>query len=262
MTKDDLEHKLQRGSILYLDDIPTYKITLGEMADFGFTKAQSIISVLCMDDDKTKDYLAEFTEQPSTFLYIVLKILQEYKQIENGEVNSCNSNDLFYKSITSLLKLIFKEEVTFDSDYGFIIGDGSGLLNSTNYNKFRQILKNRNCLVDINEIEDLDNPDNDMVKILLERRKKLREKVKKLKHSSDEDEDLTMADLISIFAEAEHMPLQNVYDFYDIYQFNNQFNRLKIMDDYHVNVQALIAGAKSDELKLQHWLSKIKNKED
>ena len=262
MNKHDLEHKLQRGSVLYLDDIPTYKITLGDMADFGFTKAQSIISVLSMDDDKAKEHLAEFTEQPSTFLYIVLNILQEYRQIENGEINSYDSNNLFCKSITSFLKLFFKEEVTFDLDYGFIIGDGNGLLNSTNYNKFRQILKNRNCLVDINEIEDLDNPDNDMVKVLLERRKKLREKVKKLKHSSDEDEDLTMADLISIFAEAEHMPLQNVYDFYDIYQFNNQFNRLKIMDDYHVNVQALIAGAKSDELKLQHWLSKIKNKED
>lgn len=262
MNKHDLEHKLQRGSVLYLDDIPTYKITLGDMADFGFTKAQSIISVLSMDDDKAKEHLAEFTEQPSTFLYIVLNILQEYRQIENGEINNYDSNNLFCKSITSFLKLFFKEEVTFDLDYGFIIGDGNGLLNSTNYNKFRQILKNRNCLVDINEIEDLDNPDNDMVKVLLERRKKLREKVKKLKHSSDEDEDLTMADLISIFAEAEHMPLQNVYDFYDIYQFNNQFNRLKIMDDYHVNVQALIAGAKSDELKLQHWLSKIKNKED
>ena len=67
-----------------------------------------------------------------------------------------------------------------------------------------------------------------------------------------------MADLISIFAEAEHLPLQDVYNKYDIYQFNNQFNRLKIMDDYHVNIQALLAGAKSEELHMQHWLTKIK----
>jgi len=248
LNKHDLEHKLQRGSILYLDDIPTYKVTLGEMADFGFTKAQNIISLLCMDDDKAKEYLSDSTEQPSTFLFIVLNILQEYKQIENGEINKRNFNDLFCKSIPSFLKILFKEEVVFDLDYGFIIGEGNAYtINTTNYDKFRQILKNRNCLTDINDIEDIGNPDNDMVKKLLEKRKNLREKVKKLKRSN---------------AEAEHMPLQNVYDFYDVYQFNNQFNRLKIMDDFHVNVQALIAGAKSEEVKLQHWLSKIKNNEN
>jgi hypothetical protein len=111
-------------------------------------------------------------------------------------------------------------------------------------------------------MENMDNPDNDMAKKLLEKRRKLREKVNKLKRIGDDDDDLTMADLISIFAEAEHIPLQNVYDLYDVYQFNNQFNRLKIMDDFHVNIQALLAGAKSDEVKLQHWLSKIKQKED
>lgn len=263
MNKHDLEHKLQRGSILYLDDIPTYKVTLGEMADFDFTKAQNIISLLCMDDDKAKDYLSDSTEQPSTFLLIVLNILQEQKLIENGEIDKSNLNDLFCITIPSFLKIFFKKEVVFDINYGFIVGNGNRyILNATNYDKFRQILKNRNCLTDINNIEDIENPDNDMAKKLLEKRKKLREKVKKLKHSNGEDDDLTMADLISIFAEAEHMPLQNVYDFYDVYQFNNQFNRLKIMDDFHVNIQALLAGAKSDEIKLQHWLSKIQNKEN
>ena len=71
-----------------------------------------------------------------------------------------------------------------------------------------------------------------------------------------------MADLISIFAEAEHMPLQDVYEKYDIYQFNNQFNRLKIMDDFHVNIQALLAGAKDSDFKIQHWLSKINKQDD
>ena len=70
-----------------------------------------------------------------------------------------------------------------------------------------------------------------------------------------------MADLISIFAEAEKMPPQDVYRNYDVYQFNDQFNRLKIMDEYHVNIQALIAGAKSEDVKLQHWISKIKKDE-
>ena len=260
LNKYDLEHKLQRGSILYFDNIPTYKVTLGEMADFGFTKAQSIISLLSMDDEKAKEYLSN-AEQSSTFLYVVLNILQEYKALENGEILS--STDLMCELVPSFLSLFFKKKVTFDLNYGFVIGEENKyLLNNDKYDKFRQILKSRNCLIDIDNMENIDNPDNDMAKSLLEKRRKLREKINKLKRIGDDDDDLTMADLISIFAEAEHMPLQNVYDLYDIYQFNNQFNRLKIMDDFHVNIQALLAGAKSDEVNLQHWLSKIKQKEN
>jgi hypothetical protein len=64
-------------------------------------------------------------------------------------------------------------------------------------------------------------------------------------------------DLISIYAEAEHVNLEDIFQ-YDLYQFNNQFNRMKIFKDYEVNIQALLAGAKSDEIEFQHWLSKIK----
>lgn len=260
MNKYDLEHKLLRGGILYFDGIPTYKVTLGEMADFGFTKAQSVISLLCMDDDKAKEYLSD-AEQSSTFLYVVLNFIQEYKELESGEIPP--DSNLLCELIPSFLSLFFKKKVVFDLNYGFIIGEDSKLiLNNNNYDKLRQILKSRNCLIDIAHMENIDNPDNDMAKKLLEKRRKLRGKVNKFKHIGDDDDALTMADLISIFAEAEHMPLQNVYDSYDVYQFNNQFNRLKIMDDFHVNIQALLAGAKSDEIKLQHWLSKIKQKDD
>ena len=161
--------------------------------------------------------------------------------------------------------MFFKRKVSFHEKYGFIIGENDEdikVLNDRNYDEFRLILKERNCLIDLDETEDVDNPANEMARKLLEKQKMLREKVRRAKQARGDDEGLTMADLISIFAEAEHMPLQDVYDNYDVYQFNNQFNRLKIMDDFHVNIQALLAGAKSDEVKLQHWLSKIKKQDD
>ena len=46
---------------------------------------------------------------------------------------------------------------------------------------------------------------------------------------------------------------------YDLYQFNDQFNRLKIMDDYEVSVQALLHGAKKEDVNLTHWITKIKH---
>ena len=138
-------------------------------------------------------------------------------------------------------------------------GDVLFVLNEKNYDDFRKILKHRNCLFDLADIED-ENPANDMAAKLLAKKKELQAKLRKAKSNNNED-GISMADLISIFAEAESMPLQDVYKNYDVYQFNNQFNRLKIMDDYKVNIQALIAGAKSEDVKLQHWLSKIKKNE-
>jgi hypothetical protein len=159
--------------------------------------------------------------------------------------------------------LFFKREVYFDKNVGFVVKDDSDnilfVLDESNYNQFRNILKHRNCFADMDDIDD-ENPANEMAAKLLEKKRMLKEKLLK-SQKSQEGDGISMADLISIFAEAENMPLQDVYCNYDMYQFNNQFNRLKIMDDYRVSIQALMAGAKSEDVKLQHWISKI-NKED
>ncbi|WP_367567014.1 hypothetical protein [Lacrimispora sp.] len=265
MNKYDLEHKLLRGSVLYLDEIPTYRITLGEMADAGFSKLQNVISILCMDDDKANELLTGAVENPNTFMLIMLNMLQEHAQIKKTQVEPDHVSNSLFILIPAFLNLFFRKKVVFHQDYGFIIGDDNDkkyVLNHLNYDNFREILKQRNCLVDLDDVDECENPSGEMAKKLLEKRKKLREKVKKAKSIGGDDDSLTMTDLISIFAQAEHMSLQEVYESYDIYQFNNQFNRLKIMDDFHVNIQALIAGAKSEDVKLQHWLSKIKKPND
>ena len=265
MNKYDLEHKLLKGSILYLGDIPTYKVTLGEMADNGFATMQGVISILAMDDAKASELFSANIEDSSTFLFVYYSILQEYQQIKDGLIKENEINNLLCFTIPKFLSLFFKKTVQFNEKYGFIIGeeqDDIHVLNDRNYDKFRTILKERNCLIDLDGIDEEENPANEMARKLLEKQKMLREKVRKAKQSQNGDDGLTMADLISIFAEAEHMPLQDVYDNYDVYQFNNQFNRLKIMDDFHVNIQALLAGAKSEDVKLQHWLSKIKKQDD
>ena len=266
MNKYDLEHKLLKGSVLYLGDIPTYKVTLGEMSDNGFNTIQRIISILTMDDTKASELFSFDIENPSTFVFIYCSILQEYQRIQQGLVDKDELNDLLCVTIPRFLSLFFRKPVQFEEKYGFVISDKQDdnihILNDKNYDDFRMILKERNCLVDLDDIDEEYDPANEMARKLLEKRKKLREKVKKAKQSQNGDDGLTMADLISIFAEAEHLPLQDVYDNYDVYQFNNQFNRLKIMDDFHVNIQALLAGAKSEEVNLQHWLSKIKKQDD
>lgn len=260
MTREDLEHKLLSGGEIYIDNCPTYKVTLKDMADYGFGRMQEAIALMTSDDTSASKLLSNIDDTVSTFYVLMIGIIQELRQGDNGEEKH---ETTLYNTVLKFLSLFFRRDVCFDERIGFVVKDDSNnilfVLNEGNYNQFRNILKQRNCFADIGDLQD-ENPANEMAAKLLEKKRMLKEKLRKAQRSQGE-ENISMADLISIFAEAEKMPLQDVYRNYDVYQFNNQFNRLKIMDDYHVNIQALLAGAKSEDVKLQHWLSKIKKDE-
>lgn len=265
MDKQDLEHLLQMGAAIYFENIPTHKISLAEMVRFGYTKAQGIISLLCMDDEKAGEFLPPAIT-PSTFSLIAVSMLKESLMAEKDKSNIDELKDTLLYSVPAFLSLLFHSSVTFLPDQVCfeIQTDGPArVIDQNNYGHLREILKERNCLADLDEI-DSENPANGNVRQLLERKKKLRERLKKARTQTtgaDEDSPITMADLISIFAESAHMPLQDVYEKYDIYQFNNQFNRLRIMDDYHINIQMLLAGAKKEDVKLTHYITKIKKRD-
>ena len=94
--------------------------------------------------------------------------------------------------------------------------------------------------------------------VLEDERKEERLKRRKAKSLDDDESAITLSDLVSILASGFGMTLQEVMG-YDLYQFNDQFNRLKIMDDYEVSVQALLHGAKKEDINFTHWLTKIKH---
>ena len=262
MNKTDLEHKLLKGSVIYLGNIPTYRVLLGQMVDsqYGYSACQQAIGVLCMDDDKTESLLNEEVEH-TTWNFIVARIFTELVAIQQDKISESDYESLLITTIPPFLSLVFCDKVVFDVEKGiFLIGDNGFSLNKDNFGRFRNILKERNCLIDVDDIDE-DNPVDEFTRSLIEKRNRARKRLKEAKQK-DNDSDLTMADLISIFAESEHKTLQEVYDNYDVYQFNNQFNRLKIMSDYNVSIRCLLAGAKSDEVNLQHWLSKIKKQDN
>ena len=140
LNKYDLEHKLLKGSPLLLGNILTYKVTLGEMVDHGFTQMQNVIYILCMEDEKAADYMKKPFENPSTFLYVYANMFTEYTRIKNGQIN--DKDTPLSNSILSFLSLFFKREVTFNPNYGFIIDGKSGkpsVLAERNYDEFRTI---------------------------------------------------------------------------------------------------------------------------
>lgn len=264
MNTIDIENKLLKGSPIYLENkIPIYKLTLGDMADYryGYSNLNKIINIICMSDEDASNYLKNI-ENKTTFTFIYIAIMQEVQENSEKKQENFNFDELLLPCMIDYLKLIFKKDVEFDMNRGFVIGSYDYILNDTNFDKFREIVKLRNCMSDIDDFSCEDNPSNEMARMLLEKRKKLRERLKKEKQKNydEEDTNITILDLISIFAEAEHMTPQMVYENYDIYQFNNQFNRLKIMEDYQVNIKCLLAGAK--DIEYRSFITKIpKNKE-
>lgn len=257
VNKFDLEHVLQMGGDLCFEGLPTYKVTLADMVRFGFTKAQGIIHILCMDDKKAADYMQE-SGDITTYQMIVFHILTEIKAINANQIPSRLLENTLLFSIPSFLSMVFRQKVSFHPDtLSFLIEDSSSAIRSDNFSSLQTILKERNCLKGPDQEED-EHPADARAKALLEKRRLAREKLQAKKLEQGDKDSVTMADLISIFAEAKQLPLQEVYENYDIYQFNNQFNRLRIMDDYHINIQMLLAGAKKEDVKLTHYITKIK----
>ena len=92
---------------------------------------------------------------------------------------------------------------------------------------------------------------------MLEKRRKARERLNKAKNNDSDGERLTLDDLVSIVcANGNGINIFNVWDL-SFYAFNDQFNRMKMFDDYQISVQSLLAGADPNEIELKHWMSKI-----
>lgn len=222
-------------------------MSMSTINSIGYAKYNKIIRTICLTYEQAFEVTKN--EDIDVYSFIVLYAMQSLEQADFQET--------FMDDLILVLENIFRENVYFDKDlYCFMVGDW-GVLHSANFDDFQYIIKVRNCLESIKE--DIDNPDNERTRQLLEKRKKLRKQVDSSRKSNSDDEGISMFDLISIFAASEHMSLEKVFD-YDIYQFNDQFSRMKIFKDYDVNIQALLAGAKSEDVNIQHWLSKIKNK--
>lgn len=165
----------------------------------------------------------------------------------------------FHDIYMEAMKFIFKEDINF-TEYGICVGeiDKKHLIDYQKYDELIEIIKIQNCL-EKQKNEDEYNPSSDKARELLEKRKKLREKVNQLKNKDEESdgEPLTLDDLVSILcANGNGINVFNVWDL-SFYAFNDQFNRMKMFEDFQINVHSLLAGADPNEIELKHWMSKI-----
>lgn len=252
-------------SLLASDSIPFYNIgnihpfTIGDIKNMGGeTVFNSYIGALTISKDKFNtnvdgdDQKQELNMSDFELAYTLC--------LTDMKLNVDNKESYFKDIYLKAMSLIFKEEINM-CDIGFYVGDinQNRIIDSSNYDELINIVKLQNCLVKMGNTLLEENPSSDKARELLEKRRRAREKLNKIKNKDNEGsgEPLTLSDLVSILcANGNGVTIFNVWDL-SFYAFNDQFNRMKMFDDYQVNIRSILAGADPKEVELKHWMSKI-----
>lgn len=210
------------------NEVYVYKVSLKEIIDMGYTSYSSILKFMCL----SREYYEE------AFGLSDITTLQYLKALSLHEETA--------PTIISGMFLFFHADYR---DGSFFINEHE--ITDEEFDEAQKIIKIRNGISSTEEAED--HPANDKAAELLQKRKKYREEIAKRKSDTS---DIDFSDLISIYASRTNLSIDVIIQ-YDIYQFHNQFKRLKIYDDYETNMQALMHGAKPDDIEIKYWISKI-----
>lgn len=250
---DDDTLKFQRGTPIFLEDIcAIYPATLGEIIDEGYSKFQMYLSILTAEkpslNKKDDKELQNLLEKLTDFQYVLMMVMTDKE-----------SNEIFRNACRFFLH---ENKVTFSLNPAEIIfGDlkESHILDERNFYELQKILRRMYFIEQEGEeiiIYDDDDPAVRKIKMQLRaRREKLRKA--KAKQAQKNGSDLKFSDLIgSITINNCGLNMSNIWDI-TYYAFHDQLKRMGWRDQFNINNQAAMAGAKLKKSQLKHWMRSI-----
>ena len=249
---DDEVLKFQRGAPVLLDDIcAIYSATVGEIVDIGYSKFQQYVSVITavkptLKADEDKEYV-ELLEQLTDFQYILFTVTID-------------------KEFNQLLKQAFHffthEGVNFSLDPAqIIVGplEEKHILTEEKFYDLQTLIRRAYFIEQEGEEIIIHENDDPAVKKLKMQMRASREKVRKAKakQAAREKSDLRFSDLIgSITLNNCGLNMTNIWDV-TYYALQNQLKRMGWRDQFNINNQAALAGAKIKKHQLKHWMRSI-----
>lgn len=253
LTDDEALKFLSGTPVLFEDVCAIYPATLREIAEVGYENFEKFLGILTVtkptDIKKEDKELNELFSKLTGFQYLL-------------------SLTFFDPNAMLLVRRAFKffihEDVTFFMEpVEIVVGnpDDKHIINENNFYDFQRILKHMYFL-DI-EGEEIIINDNDSPTLKRMKRQMIanREKVKraKAKKNAQEKNDLKFSDLIaSLPLNNCGLNLINIWDM-TYYAFHDQLKRMGWRDQFNLNHQAALAGAKIKEKDLKHWIRSISN---
>ena len=246
---DDFTLKCMKGSPVFLDDIcAIYPRKLGDIVDIGYSTFLKYINLFNME----KPSLQEVKDNELSALLNKLDDFQYFLFMVNidSESNQLAKNAFHFFTHEQVIFSLEQEEI--------IIGppQEKHLMVAEDFYNFRKILR-RMYFLDVSKddivIEEDDDPRVRAIKKkLLERKKKL----KKAK-TKDNDSNVEFSDLIgSLTLNNCGLNMENIWNI-TYYAFHDQLKRMGWRDQFNINNQMALAGAKVDKEKLKHWIKSI-----
>lgn len=229
---DDLDQDiaLLLGDGLEFETLLIKPLTIREIKNIKFSNFYSIIQVLISD----RTDLQNVVENVEVFPFDIF-------------VSNLVYNEQFAMIMIEFLKTIFNKEISF-MENGILIGENV-VLNSSNYDKFVDIIKKQYCVVKPKKLIAKNSKQEEYLKRLAEMQKKYEN------HRKADSEDIS--DWISsVVAKHNSLDFNSVQDL-TIYQLMNQFKRLNKIDEYFIGIDQLLAGASKEDVKITHWSKKI-----
>ena len=253
---DDEILKFQRGTPIFIDDIcAVYPVTIGEIVDLGYSIFQQYLGILTaskpiMKKSEDKE-LIKLLEELTDFQYILF----------------ISSIDL---QTNQILKDAFRffthEEIKIILDPAqIVVGpiEEKHLLTEDKFYEFQSILRRMYFIETEGEEIIINKDDPPAVRALKMKMRENREKVRraKAKKAEREKSDLKFSDLLgSITINNCGLNMNNIWNI-TYYAFHDQLKRMGWRDQFNINNQAAMAGAKLKKSQLKHWMRSIANSE-
>lgn len=244
--------KFQKGSPVLLEDIcAVYPATLGQIVDEGYDQFQRYLSVLTakkpstsLDGDKE---LTELMNSLTDFQYVLLM---------------SNLDPQIHNLMKDGFQFFTHEDAIFSLDPAqIVIGpiEEKHIINEGQFYDLQQLLRRMYFIDDDGDeiiIYEDDPPKTKELKMAQRKRKELLRRAK-AKEAKKNGTDLQMSDLIgSLTLNNCGLNMLNIWDL-SYYAFHDQLKRMGWRDQFNINQQAALAGAKLQKSQLKHWMRSI-----
>ena len=236
---EDIKACLMTGAPIYVEKVPIYSVSFRKISESPMSVYFHVLGILMMEqDDIAERFNGNLMIQSPIDVLHIMKI---------------TSPEIFDK-YNHVLSLIFGEPITEFIQDSAVFQSGF-IIDKDNIADIVAVIRMRNGMYSENGDDTYsENPANEHVRMLMERRKKLRKKVASLK--KNDDSGINYTDFVSIYASVSGMPLQQVAE-YDLYQLSNQLRRYQMHEQFDIQIQSMMHGAKIEESDFKNYIRKM-----
>ena len=243
--------KFMKGGPVFLDDVcAVYSLKLGEIVDVGYEKFQQYLSILTATkptDLKGDEEFKKMFNELSDFQYLLLLSANDIT------INSLLKEALFFFTRSDATIMLAPPQI--------LLGpvEEQHILDESHFYDLQHLLRRMYFLENEGDEIVIYDDDPPATKRLKMQMRVNREKVRRAKaaKAAQEKSDLKMSDLIgSITINDCGLNMVNVWDI-TYYAFHDQLKRMGWRDQFNINQQAALAGAKINKSQLKHWMRSI-----